>query len=131
MLVALLFPLLALAAFRDLLLAHLAAVIAIGLVLAGRRPVDHLAARLDRRGSDIVRGLGEATAGQQRQRRSGEDRQDTHNTHSGSACVPSNDARASTPISGKSVKNPSIPIASAASISRSRWPWPRGLMPLR
>ena len=60
-LVALLIPfgLLALARF---LLAHLAAVVAVGFFLAGRRPVDDLARRLYRQGDDVERGLGDAAA---------------------------------------------------------------------
>src|SRR5204862_437677 len=65
MLLAELAQFLALARF---LLAHLAAIVAIGLVLARRRPVDHLRPRLHRHGSDIDHGLGDAAAGQQWQR---------------------------------------------------------------
>ena len=50
--VALLFPFAAFAALLGLLLAHLATVVAVGLRLAGRRPVDCLAARLDRQRGD-------------------------------------------------------------------------------
>src|SRR3546814_6569474 len=80
MLAAFLLALLALAAFLGFLLAHLAAVIAIGLILAGRRPIDHLATRAHRRGHDIGRGLDEATARQQRQQRHRHDQDFPHHS---------------------------------------------------
>src|SRR3569623_1055227 len=90
------------------LLAHAlgTAAIALGLALAGRRPVDRLGAGLHRKGDDIIGGFRDAAAGEQRQH-GGEQGKAAYGLHH----FPLPASRAWTPRYGKSVKNPSIPSA--------------------